>query len=212
MTSKHKSPSMVDALIPIISLIIMLALSVYLYGDASSSGANQIALLLGACIAAIIGVKNGYVWKEIEKGIVKGISMGMGAIMILLAVGSLIGTWIISGTVPSMIYYGMNILAPSIFYFAACVICALSALSIGSSWTVAGTLGVALMGIAVGLGLSGPVTAGAVISGAYFGDKMSPLSDSTNLAPAIAGTDLFTHIRHMVWTTGLVWALRCYCF
>ena len=145
MTSKHKSPSMVDALIPIISLIIMLALSVYLYGDASSSGANQIALLLGACIAAIIGVKNGYVWKEIEKGIVKGISMGMGAIMILLAVGSLIGTWIIAGTVPSMIYYGMDILAPSIFYFAACVICALSALSIGSSWTVAGTLGVALM-------------------------------------------------------------------
>tara|TARA_Y100000758_G_scaffold143274_1_gene101637 strand:- start:44 stop:1513 length:1470 start_codon:yes stop_codon:yes gene_type:complete len=202
MTSKHKSPSMVDALIPIISLIIMLVLSVYLYGDASSSGANQIALLLGACIAAIIGVKNGYDWKEIEKGIVKGISMGMGAIMILLAVGSLIGTWIISGTVPSMIYYGMNILAPSIFYFAACVICALSALSIGSSWTVAGTLGVALMGIAAGLGLSGPVTAGAVISGAYFGDKMSPLSDSTNLAPAIAGTDLFTHIRHMIWTTG----------
>lgn len=202
MTTKHKSPSMVDALIPIISLIIMLALSVYLYGDASSSGANQIALLLGACIAAIIGVKNGYVWKEIEKGIVKGISMGMGAIMILLAVGSLIGTWIIAGTVPSMIYYGMDILAPSIFYFAACVICALSALSIGSSWTVAGTLGVALMGIAAGLGLSGPVTAGAVISGAYFGDKMSPLSDSTNLAPAIAGTDLFTHIRHMVWTTG----------
>ena len=122
MTSKHKSPSMVDALIPIISLIIMLALSVYLYGDASSSGANQIALLLGACIATIIGVKNGYVWKEIEKGIVKGISMGMGAIMILLAVGSLIGTWIIAGTVPSMIYYGMDILAPSIFYFAACVI------------------------------------------------------------------------------------------
>ncbi len=143
MTSKHKTPSMVDALIPIISLIIMLALSVYLYGDASSSGANQIALLLGACIAAIVGIKNGYVWREIEKGIVKGISMGMGAIMILLAVGSLIGTWIISGTVPSMIYYGLEILSPSIFYFAACVICALSALSIGSSWTVAGTLGVA---------------------------------------------------------------------
>ena len=193
---------MIDTLIPILSLVIMLALSVYLYGDESSSGANQIALLLGACIAAIIGIRNGYSWKVIEKGIVKGISMGLGAIMILLAVGSLIGTWILSGTVPAMIYYGMEILSPSIFYFAACVICALSALSIGSSWTVAGTLGVALMGIAAGLGMSEAITAGAVISGAYFGDKMSPLSDSTNLAPAVAGTDLFTHIRHMIWTTG----------
>ncbi len=202
MNSNPKNPSIIDALIPILSLVIMLAMSVYLYGDSSSSGANQIALLLGACIAAIIGIKNGYTWKVIEKGIVKGISMGLGAIMILLAVGSLIGTWILSGTVPAMIYYGMDILSPSIFYFAACVICALSALSIGSSWTVAGTLGVALMGIAAGLGMSEAVTAGAVISGAYFGDKMSPLSDSTNLAPAVAGTDLFTHIRHMVWTTG----------
>lgn len=202
MSEKLKTPSLIDALIPILSLVIMLATSVYLYGDSSSSGANQIALLLGACIASIIGIKNGYTWKIIEKGIVKGISMGLGAIMILLAVGSLIGTWIISGTVPSMIYYGMEILSPSIFYFATCIICALSSLSIGSSWTVAGTLGVALMGIAAGLGMSEAVTAGAVISGAYFGDKMSPLSDSTNLAPAIAGTDLFTHIRHMVWTTG----------
>ncbi|MBT4372442.1 MAG: Na+/H+ antiporter NhaC, partial [Candidatus Marinimicrobia bacterium] len=129
-------------------------------------------------------------------------SLGMGAILILLAVGALIGTWIMSGTVPTMIYYGLNILSPSIFYFAACLICAVSALSIGSSWTVAGTLGVALMGIAAGLGLSPAVTAGAVISGAYFGDKMSPLSDTTNLAPSVAGTDLFTHIRHMIWTTG----------
>ena len=128
--------------------------------------------------------------------------MGMRAILILLAVGALIGTLIMSGTVPAMIYYGLNILSPSIFYFTACVICAIASLSIGSSWTVAGTLGVALMGIATGLGLSPSVTAGAIISGAYFGDKMSPLSDTTNLAPAIAGTDLFSHIRHMVWTTG----------
>jgi NhaC family Na+:H+ antiporter len=126
----------------------------------------------------------------------------MRAILILLAVGALIGTLIMSGTVPAMIYYGLNILSPSIFYFTACVICAIASLSIGSSWNVAGTLGVALMGIATGLGLSPSVTAGAIISGAYFGDKMSPLSDTTNLAPAIAGTDLFSHIRHMVWTTG----------
>ena len=125
-----------------------------------------------------------------------------------------IGTLIMSGTVPAMIYYGLNILSPSIFYFATCIICAIAALSIGSSWTVAGTLGVALMGIATGLGLSPSITAGAVISGAYFGDKMSPLSDTTNLAPAIAGTDLFTHIKHMLWTTGpsLVIALVMFLF
>ena len=202
MSDHHKNPTMIDAIAPIVVLIIMLSFSVYLYGDDSSYGANQIALILSAGIASIIAIKNGYTWKEVETGIVKGIGMGMRAILILLAVGALIGTLIMSGTVPAMIYYGLNILSPSIFYFTACVICAIASLSIGSSWTVAGTLGVALMGIATGLGLSPAVTAGAIISGAYFGDKMSPLSDTTNLAPAIAGTDLFSHIRHMVWTTG----------
>ena len=202
MANNHKSPTLVDAIIPIIVLIIMLSVSVYLYGDNSSYGANQIALILSASIAAIIAIKNGYSWKEVESGIVKGIGMGMRAILILLAVGALIGTLIMSGTVPAMIFYGLDILSPSFFYFTACIICAISSISIGSSWTVAGTLGVALMGIATGLGLSPSVTAGAIISGAYFGDKMSPLSDTTNLAPAIAGTDLFSHIRHMVWTTG----------
>ncbi len=197
-----KDPTMMDALIPIIFLVILLSLSVYLYGDDSSYGANQIALILSGGLASIIGLKNGHNWKAIEKGIIDGISLGMGAVLILLAVGALIGTWVMSGTVPAMIYFGLNILSPSIFYFAACVICALSALSIGSSWTVAGTLGAALMGISIGLGLSPAITAGAVISGSYFGDKMSPLSDTTNLAPAVTGTDLFTHIRHMIWTTG----------
>ena len=202
MSDHHKTPTLIDAIIPIIVLIIMLSVSVYLYGDNSSYGANQIALILSASIGAIIAIKNGYSWKEVESGIVKGIGMGMRAILILLAVGALIGTLIMSGTVPAMIFYGLDILSPSFFYFTACIICAISSISIGSSWTVAGTLGVALMGIATGLGLSPPVTAGAIISGAYFGDKMSPLSDTTNLAPAIAGTDLFSHIRHMVWTTG----------
>ena len=202
MSDHHKAPTLIDAIAPIVVLIIMLSFSVYLYGDDSSYGANQIALILSAGIASIIAIKNGYTWKEVETGIVKGIGMGMRAILILLAVGALIGTLIMSGTVPAMIYYGLNILSPSIFYFTACVICAIASLSIGSSWTVAGTLGVALMGIATGLGLSPSVTAGAIISGAYFGDKMSPLSDTTNLAPAIAGTDLFSHIRHMIWTTG----------
>ena len=214
MQNNPKTPTMLDVITPILLLIIMLSFSVYLYGDDSSYGANQIALILSACVAAIVGIKNGYKWKDIESGIVKGIGMGMSAILILLAVGALIGTLIMSGTVPAMIYYGLNILSPSIFYFATCIICAIAALSIGSSWTVAGTLGVALMGIATGLGLSPSITAGAVISGAYFGDKMSPLSDTTNLAPAIAGTDLFTHIKHMLWTTGpsLVIALVMFLF
>ena len=202
LRAAKKTPSLIEALLPILCLIVMLSASVYIYGDDSSYGGNQIALIICAGIASVIGIKNGYDWKEIESGIIKGISTAMGAILILLAVGAMIGTWIMSGLVPAMIYYGLNILSPSIFYFAASIICALSALSIGSSWTVAGTLGAALMGIAAGLGLSPEVTDGAVISGAYFGDKMSPLSDTTNLAPAVAGTDLFTHINHMIWTTG----------
>jgi Na+:H+ antiporter, NhaC family len=150
---------------------------------------------------ALVGLRNGYRWKEIERGIVHGISLAMGAILILLVVGSVIGTWILAGVVPTMIYYGLQILTPGVFYAAACVICALVALATGSSWTTAGTIGVALVGIAAAQNLHLGLAAGAIISGAYFGDKMSPLSDTTNLAPAMAGTDLFTHIRHMVWTT-----------
>jgi Na+:H+ antiporter, NhaC family len=202
MTSDKKPASMTDALIPIVAIIVMLTTSVSFYGSDSSYGANQIALILGAAIASIIGFKNGYTWNEIESGIVKGISMSLGAMLILLMVGSLIGSWTLAGTVPSMIYYGLQILNPSIFYAAACVICAVVSISIGSSWTTAGTVGVALIGIATGLDMSLGITAGAVISGAYFGDKMSPLSDTTNLAPAVTGTELFTHIRHMMWTTG----------
>lgn len=200
--SRHKSPTLLDALIPVATLILFLFLSVKLYKDDSSYGANQIALLMAGAIATIIGLKNGYRWKEIEDGIVHGISRAMAAILILLAVGMLIGSWILSGTVPTLVYYGAQILSPSFFYAAACIICAVVSISIGSSWTTAGTIGVALIGIAISMDLSLPITAGAIISGAYFGDKMSPLSDTTNLAPAIAGTDLFTHIQHMIWTTG----------
>ena len=197
-----KPPTMLDALIPVISLILMLALSVYLFGDESSAGPNQIVLTLGAAIAAIVAMQNGHTWPRILKAIVAGISTAMGAILILLSVGGLIGTWLMAGTVPSLIYYGLEILDPAWFYAASCIICAIAALATGSSWTVAGTLGVALVGVAMGLGLSPAIAAGAIISGAYFGDKMSPLSDTTNLAPAVVETDLFTHIRHMAWTTG----------
>ncbi len=200
-TINPKEPSMLDAFIPVISLVALLATAVVYFGNDSSYGPNQISLLLGMGIAVVIGIKNGYRWHDIEKAIISGISISLGAVLILLAVGSLIGTWLLSGTVPTMIYYGLQILDPSWFYAAACIICGIVALSIGSSWTTAATIGVALIGIAQGLSLDPAITAGAVISGAYFGDKMSPLSETTNLAPAIAGSELFAHIRYMFWTT-----------
>ena len=200
--TEPRQPSLADALIPVVSLILMLALSVFLFGSDSSSGPNQIVLIAGTAIAALVALKNGHEWTMILGAIVAGISTAMGAILILLSVGALIGTWLLSGTVPSLIYYGLDLLSANWFYAAACLICAISSLSTGSSWTVAGTLGVALVGVAGGLGLSLPIAAGAIISGAYFDDKMSPLSDTTNLAPAVVGSDLFTHIQHMAWTTG----------
>ena len=196
-----REPSMLQALLPIIALILLLSASVYLYKDDSSYGPNQIALLLSAGIGVAIGLKNGFRWKELEKGIVHGISLALGAMLILLVVGSLIGTWILSGVVPTMIYYGLKILNPTYFYPLAAIICSIVAISTGSSWTTASTVGIALIGIAGALNLSLAITAGAIISGSYFGDKLSPLSDTTNLAPAMAGTDLITHIRHMLWTT-----------
>ncbi len=196
-----RQPTLGQALLPVGVLVVLLASSVYLYGDGSSSGPNQIALILAGGVAILVGLVNGYTWRVMEQGIVNGISLAMGAILILMVVGSLIGTWILAGVVPSMIYYGLQMLSPSIFYPAATLICALVALASGSSWTTASTIGIALIGIATTQNLNVGIAAGAIISGAYFGDKMSPLSDTTNLAPAMAGTELFAHIRHMVWTT-----------
>ncbi|SED67800.1 Na+/H+ antiporter NhaC [Pseudomonas anguilliseptica] len=196
-----RSPSLLDALLPIGVLVVLLGLSVYLYGDSSSSGPNQIALMCAAFVAGLVGLKNGLQWAQIEEGILAGIHMAMKANLILLAVGALIGTWILAGTVPTMIWLGLKLISAEYFYVTSCLICALTALSIGSSWTVAGTLGIGLMGVAAGLGLDPAITAGAIISGAYFGDKLSPLSDTTNLAPAAAGADLFAHIRLMLRTT-----------
>lgn len=189
------------ALLPVFILIFLLSLAVYLYSDNSSYGPNQIALLFSAGVVQIIGLKLGISYKELEKAVVDGISRAMGAILILLTIGALIGSWMLAGTAPAMIYHGLSVLDPNWFYPASMVICAMVSLSIGSSWTTAGTVGLALVGIATVMGLSPAITAGAVISGAYFGDKLSPLSDTTNLAPAVVGTDLFTHIRHMFWTT-----------
>lgn len=199
--AEPRPASLFDVLLSIGVTVGLLALSVALYGSDSSQGANQIALVIGAVLATAIGVKNGHSWRVIEQNIIAGIATAMPAILILFSVGSLIGIWMLSGTVPTMIYYGLLILDPAVFYPACCLLCAVVSLAVGSSWTVAGTLGVALIGVATAMGLSVEITAGAVISGAYFGDKMSPLSDTTNLAPAVSGVDLFTHIQHMLWTT-----------
>lgn len=203
MTTNNSSraPSFIDAMIPLVIMIAFLTSAVIYFGNDSSYGPNQIALLMATGVALIIGFKNGHVWEDMEKAIVHGISISLGAILILLAVGSLIGTWLLAGTVPTMIYFGLQILDPQWFYPAACIICGLVSMSIGSSWTTAATIGVALIAVATGLDLSPEITAGAVISGAYFGDKISPLSETTNLAPAVAGSQLFDHIRYMLWTT-----------
>jgi len=193
--------SVLVAATPVIVLVVLLAMSVYLYGSDSSYGGNQIALLFAGAVGAIIAVSRGQSWVEIQQAVVHGIAMATVAMLILLSVGALIGTWMLSGTVPAMIYYGLKLLDPSIFFVATCLICAVTSLATGSSWTTAGTIGIGLIGVAMGLGLSPAVTAGAVISGAYFGDKMSPLSDTTNLAAAVTATDIFTHIRNMTWTT-----------
>ena len=189
------------ALLPVGVLIVFMGLSVYLFGDASAAGPAQIVLLLAAAAANIIGVSRGMRWGELEAATVAGIAKALPATMILLAVGALIGAWMMSGTAAAMIYYGLGLLNPSWFFPAAMLICAVVSVSIGSSWTTAGTVGLALVGVAQVMGLPAPIAAGAVISGSYFGDKLSPLSDSTNLAAAVAEVDLFRHVRHMLTTT-----------
>ncbi len=197
----ERKPSIWQALLPVAFLILLLVASVNFFGSDASYGPNQIALILAAVVAALVGLRLGFTWKQMQEAMVKGVSLAMGAIFILLVVGSLIGTWIMGGIVPTMMYYGLQILNPAIFYTACCVICAIVAVVSGSSWTTASTIGIALVGIAAAFDLHLGIAAGAIISGAYFGDKLSPLSDTTNMAPAMVGTELFVHIRHMLWTT-----------
>ncbi len=196
-----RKPALWEALVPIIFLVVLLYLNVVIYFDDSLSGSNQFALLLAAGVAVIVGIRLGYSWKFLLKGAISSITSAMPAIIILLLIGSLAGTWMLSGIVPAMIYYGLQILNPTIFLFAACIVCAIVSVASGSSWSTVATVGIALLGIGKALGWGEGLIAGAIISGAYFGDKMSPLSDTTNLAPAVTGTDLFTHIRYMAITT-----------
>jgi NhaC family Na+:H+ antiporter len=197
MAEQRKKIVLGVALIPVLFLIVSLYVAISLFKQDP-----HIPLICAAAVAAIVAIFHKYPWKEIQEGMVHGISLAMGAILILMIVGPMIGTWILGGVVPTMIYFGLKILSPGIFLMATLLICSIVSLGTGSSWATVGTVGVALIGVGKGLGIPIAMVAGAIISGAYFGDKMSPLSDTTNLAPAVAGTDLFSHIRHMIYTTG----------
>lgn len=198
---QNRGLSMLEALVPVVALIVMLAYNVFVFGDDSLSGSNQFILLLGGMVAAIVGFNNKVPFRVMMEEVAENIKSTSGAILILLMVGALAGTWLISGIIPTMIYYGLQILTPTIFLAASLIICAIISIATGSSWTTSATVGIALIGIGDALGISLGMTAGAVLSGAYFGDKMSPMSDTTNLAPAMAGGDLFSHIRYMAYTT-----------
>ncbi|KPK72481.1 MAG: sodium:proton antiporter [Phycisphaerae bacterium SM23_30] len=208
MEEEPKSIPLHIAIIPVLFLISALFVTLVVLKEVKVDGEKvkfeltvHIPLIMATAVAAIFAVAYGRPWKDIREGMVHGITLALPAILILMVVGTLIGTWIQGGVVPAMIYYGMKVLLPGIFLPATLIICSIVALGTGSSWSTAATVGVALIGVGRGLGIPDPMVAGAIISGAYFGDKMSPMSDTTNLAPAVAGTDLFSHIRHMIYTT-----------
>lgn len=196
-----KPISLRASLIPVVLLVGLLAYNVFVFGDDALSGSNQFILLIGGAIAAIVGFFHHIPYEKMLSEVAENVKSTTGALLILLMVGALSGTWLISGIIPAMIYYGLQILNPTIFLAACVIICAIISIATGSSWTTSATVGIALIGIGNALGIPVGMTAGAVLSGAYFGDKMSPLSDTTNLAPAMAGGDLFTHIRYMLYTT-----------
>ncbi len=210
--SEIKSFSFIYAFLPILVLIAFLGGNIYFFKDDATGGPNQIALLVTAAVTVLLARRIGFSWKRMQKGMVQSIKSALPAILILLMIGALAGTWMISGVVPAMIYYGLQILSPTFFLVAACVISSIVSVATGSSWTTVATVGVALLGIGQVMGLPDGLIAGAIISGAYFGDKMSPLSDTTNLAPAMAGTDLITHIKYMMYTTFPTMALTLIIF
>jgi len=199
--------TLTEAIIPVASLILLVALSYFLFGDAGAGGPNQVALVVATMIAVFIGWRRGHSLESLGEAAKNSVSTGITAIFILFAVGALIGTWAMSGTLVAMVYYGLQLLSPNYFYVTACAISALVAISIGSSWTVVGTIGIGFMGIAANMGLSPAIAAGAIISGAYFGDTCSPLSDSANLAAAASGVDLYTHLRETLLVSSIAIAI-----
>ena len=191
-----RMPKLWEALLVLGLLIAVLAVGIIIYGVDP-----HIPMFVGTIGAALMALHLGYKWSAIEKAMLDGIYKALQSIIILAIIGILTGVWLDAGVVPTMIYYGLQILSPGIFYLGALLICSITALATGTSWGTMGTMGVALMGIGFGLGMDPAITAGAIISGAYFGDKMSPLSDTTNLAPAMAGTDVMTHVKFMLPST-----------
>ena len=195
-------PKLWEALLTLAVLVAVLAVGIIIFGVDP-----HVPMFVGVIAAALMAMHLGYKWDEIEKSMMDGIYKALQSICILIIVGILIGVWINAGVVPAMIYYGLKVLKPAIFFIACVLICSITSLATGTSWGTMGTMGVALMGIGFGLGMSPGMTAGAIISGAYFGDKMSPLSDTTNLAPAMAGTDVITHVKGMLIPTGITYAI-----
>ncbi len=191
-----RMPTLIEALIPIVFMMFALVVGIFFWGVSP-----HIPLLLSVCVAILVAMRLGYKWKAIETGMLDAVRLALQAIVILIVIGTIIASWIAGGIVPTLIYYGLNLLAPEYFLVAACAICCIISIASGNAWTAAGTIGIAIMGIGFGLGIPPEMVAGAVISGAYFGDKISPLSESTNLAPGIVGVDLFEHIRYMLYTT-----------
>lgn len=202
MNTEKRKPTIFEALIPIIAMAVLLGIGYGVY-----KLRIEILLLTAAAVTGIIGLRLGYNWKEMENGIMDSIRKGMPAMSVVIIVGVLIGTWIICGTIPMLIYYGLNIISPSYFLITACIVASVVSLVTGTSYGTAGTIGIAFIGIAQGLGIPLGQAAGAVVAGAYFGDKLSPFSDTTNLAPVAAGSNLFDHIRHLLWTTTPAWIL-----
>jgi Na+:H+ antiporter, NhaC family len=200
--SKVSEPSYADAIIPVVVLLILVAGGVFLFGVAATDGPMQVALILSSAVTALIVLKNGHPWEAVAKSGGAALASVATPFFILFGVGALIGTWNMSGTIPTMVYYGIQLLHPAYFYVAAFVICVVISLGIGSSWTTAGTMGVGLVGLASMVGVSPVVTAGAVVSGSYVGDKLSPLSETTVLTAELVKIDVFTHIRAMLWSSG----------
>ena len=202
MSKQPRKPYIYEAIITFLFLIAVMGVGIAVFGMDP-----HIPMLFGAAFAALMALRLGYSWQEIEQGMIHGITQALQSVIILAIIGVLIGVWLLSGVVPSMIYYGLNIISPAIFLTATVIICSITSLATGTSWGTAGTIGIALMGVAQGLGIPAPIAAGAIICGAYFGDKMSPLSDTTNLAPAMAGTDVFTHVKFMIRSNSITYII-----
>jgi Na+:H+ antiporter, NhaC family len=198
---KIKEPSYADAILPLVVLIVLIAASVAIFGLEAVGGPMEVALIVAGIFASLIALKNGYTWEDVEETGKVAFGSIVTPIFILFAVGALIGTWNMSGTIPTLVYYGMKLLAPSYFYVATAIICGLISMAIGSSWTTAGTIGVGLVGLATLVGVSPFITAGAVISGSYLGDKLSPISETTVLTAQLAEIDIYTHLRAQIWTS-----------